>query len=77
MLKVNNKEITHSNKKYIQDNDCHWYIIHKEDQDLFLNLLEKAEFEDYFWEATDEFEKRFDNWMTGWSMDLLDEKIEK
>lgn len=76
MLIVNEKKITHATKKYIQDNDCHWYIIHKDDTELFLDLLEKAEAEDYMGNATDEFEKRFDMWMTGGDMENLDEFID-
>ena len=67
MLKVNGKVITHENKKYKQDNDCHWYVIHKDDVKLFETLLEK---EDY-----DEFEDRFEMGRTGGAMDGLDDEI--
>jgi hypothetical protein len=59
MLIVNNKTITHTTKRYVQDEDCHWYVIHKDDEELFYDLLEKAEAEDYSGESFNEFEKRF------------------
>jgi len=91
MLIVNWKEIKHNNKKYVQDDDCHWYVIHKDDYELFNELLEEySNLENKYWSANDEdrkkmkspndilseFEDKFSNWMTWGSMDLLDDEID-
>jgi len=65
MLIVNWKQITHKTKKYIKD-----------DIEEFNELLEKCTKNDYCGDEMDLFEEKFWNWITGGSMDLLDNEIE-
>lgn len=76
MLTVNWKNITHKTKRYIQDYDCHWFVIHKDDVDEFYELLDLCQKNDYCGEEMELFDKKFSYWMTGGAPENLDDDIE-